>query len=52
MEKALNGIMCKACKCVHNDGDCHCTAPKVEIGRTTACSCQDTLCATFELQSN
>ena len=38
--------------CVHNDGQCYCTAERISVGPCTACSCGDTVCATFESRSD
>lgn len=52
MDKVIKDIRCNACNCVHHADDYKCTAGHIEIGNTSACSCQDTLCATFELDNS
>ena len=52
MGKVVKDIRCNACNCVHHADDYKCTAGHIEIGNTSACSCQDTLCATFELDNS
>lgn len=48
----INGITCSVKNCVHNDGECYCTAKRISVGPCTACSCGDTVCATFESRSS
>ena len=43
MDKVIKDIRCNACNCVHHADDYKCTAGHIEIGNTSACSCQDTL---------
>lgn len=43
-------IHCKACNCVHHDGKCTCTADHIDVGCTSACTCDQTECATFEMK--
>ena len=52
MDKVINDIRCNACISVHHADDYKCSAGHIEIGNTSACSCQDTLCATFELDNS
>ena len=47
----IQGITCSVRNCVHNDGECYCTAERISVGPCTACSCGDTVCATFEHKS-
>ena len=47
----IQGITCSVRNCVHNDGECYCTADRISVGPCTACSCGDTVCATFEHKS-
>ena len=44
----IQGITCSVKNCVHNDGQCYCTAERISVGPVTACTCGDTVCATFE----
>jgi len=44
----IRGITCSVRNCVYNDGQCYCTAERINVGPCTACSCGDTVCATFE----
>ena len=44
----IHGITCSVRNCVHNDGQCYCTAERISVGPCTANTCGDTVCATFE----
>lgn len=48
----IRGITCSVRNCIHNDGQCYCTAERISVGPCTACSCGDTVCATFENKSS
>ncbi len=50
MEKNRN-ITCDACHCIFNDGHMNCTADGIKVGTHSACSCDDTRCATFKLNT-
>ena len=45
-----NKITCNACNCLHNDGHMHCKATEVKVGTQSACTCDETRCATFEMK--
>lgn len=49
--KTINGIKCNVYGCVYNKNKCDCTAGKIEVGPSSACSCSETLCAIFEPKS-
>ena len=44
----LRGVTCDVKNCSYHDGDCYCTAHKINVGPTYATSCTDTVCATFK----
>lgn len=46
--KHIKGIVCDVHNCAHHDGECYCTADKIAVGPSYACSCTDTVCATFK----
>ena len=50
MDKNRN-ITCDACHCIFNDGHMNCTADGIKVGTHSACSCDDTRCATFKLNT-
>ena len=50
MDKNRN-ITCDACHCIYNDGHMNCTADGIKVGTHSACSCDDTRCATFKLNT-
>ncbi len=50
MDKNRN-ITCDACHCTFNDGHMNCTADGIKVGTQSACSCDDTRCATFRLKT-
>ena len=35
------------CSCAYHDGDCYCCADKIQVGPASACTCGETVCATF-----
>lgn len=46
-----NKITCDACHCTYNDGHMNCTASAVKVGTESACTCDDTRCATFKMKN-
>ena len=42
------GISCDVNNCYYHDGNCYCTAEKINVGPNSAVSSADTLCATFK----
>lgn len=44
-------IKCDAKNCIHNSADCRCTADSIKVGCSSACTCDETACKTFELSS-
>lgn len=49
--KENKGVSCDVINCVYHDGECHCTASKINVGPSYAVSCTDTVCATFKQKS-
>jgi len=47
--KEIGEIYCDAKNCVYNEGDHKCMAGSISVGSQNACSCNETLCATFTL---
>ena len=50
--KHIKGIVCDVRNCAYHDGDSYCTAEKIAVGPSYACSCTDTVCATFKQKQN
>ena len=48
----IKGISCSVKNCVYHTGDSKCMAGNIQIGSQNACSCSETVCATFELNSD
>ena len=44
----IRGVSCDVQGCCYHDGDSYCTADNVSIGPISACTCSDTVCATFK----
>lgn len=51
MKHEIKEIKCNAENCIYNEDGCKCMAGHIEIGPSSAWSCADTLCATFEPSS-
>lgn len=47
-----NKIKCDAKNCIHHTGKDTCMANCIKVGTCDACSCGETVCATFELNHN
>ena len=45
--KHQKGISCAVSSCAYHDGDCYCCADKIQAGPASACTCSETVCATF-----
>ncbi|MBR0348059.1 MAG: DUF1540 domain-containing protein [Clostridia bacterium] len=52
MKKEIKEIKCNAHNCVYNEDGCKCVAGHIEVGPSSACTCAETICATFEPNSN
>lgn len=50
--KHIKGIVCDVRNCAYHDSDSYCTAEKISVGPSYACSCTDTVCATFKQKQN
>lgn len=48
MKHEIKDIKCHACNCIYNEDGCKCVAGSIEVGPSSACTCADTICATFE----
>ena len=46
--KHIKGVNCDVKNCAYHDGDSYCTADKIAVGPSYACTCTDTVCATFK----
>ncbi len=46
--KCNKGVNCDVSNCYYHDGECHCTAEKINVGPSHATSSTDTVCATFK----
>ena len=46
-QKHNRGVCCDVRNCTYHDGECYCSAERIAIGPSFACSCTDTVCATF-----
>ncbi|MEE0834999.1 MAG: DUF1540 domain-containing protein [Clostridia bacterium] len=44
----IKGVCCDVKNCVYHDGESDCTADRIAVGPSYACSCSDTVCATFK----
>ena len=47
-EKILKGICCEVKNCVHNNGNCCCTADSIKVKNRMAVLGEETMCETFE----
>ena len=47
-EKVLKGICCEVKNCVHNNGNCCCTADSIKVKNRLAVLGEETMCETFE----
>ena len=47
-EKHNKGINCSVKNCAYHDGECYCTAEKINVGPSNAASSSETICATFK----
>jgi len=47
-EKTLDGICCEVENCVHNNGNCCCTAPEIKVKNLMNVLGEETMCETFE----
>ena len=47
-EKILEGICCEVENCVHNNGNCCCTAQEIKVKNRMAVLGEETMCETFE----
>lgn len=45
-ENALNGICCDVSNCVHNNGNCSCTANEIHV-KNRSSNPEETCCETF-----
>lgn len=45
-EKVLNGICCDVMNCVHNNGNCCCTADEIHV-KNRSVKPEETMCETF-----
>ncbi len=52
MRHEIKDIKCNVNSCIYHEGTHKCTAGSIEVGPSSACSCSETLCATFEPNSN
>lgn len=50
--KEIRNITCDAKNCVYHSSDCKCMAGTIKVGCKDACSCNETNCATFELNGD
>ena len=50
-KEIIPGIVCSASSCKYNTGSGGCAATQVAIGPSRAACCADTVCATFEPDS-
>ena len=51
-EKVLKGICCEVKNCVHNNGNCCCTADSIKVKNRMAVLGEETMCETCEELSN
>mgnify|MGYP004582420281 CR=1 FL=1 len=52
MKHEIKDIKCHACNCIYNEDGCKCVAGEIEVGPSSACTCAETICATFEPSSD
>lgn len=52
MKHEIKEIKCNAVNCVYNEDGSKCIAGHIEIGPSSACTCAETICATFEPSKN
>lgn len=52
MKHEIKEIKCNAKNCIYNEDGCKCIAGHIEVGTTSACTCAETLCTTFEPNSD
>lgn len=50
--KHIQGIVCEVKNCVHHDCETYCTAGKIAVGPSYACTNAETVCATFEQKAD
>lgn len=50
--KHNRGVMCDVKNCAYHDGECYCQADQISVGPSDACSCSDTVCATFKKEES
>lgn len=48
MKHEIKEIKCNAVNCVYNEDGRKCVAGHIEVGPSSACTCAETICATFE----
>ncbi len=48
MRHEIKDIKCHVSHCIYNEDAKKCTAGSIEVGPSSACSCSETVCATFE----
>ncbi|MBQ7548383.1 MAG: DUF1540 domain-containing protein [Clostridia bacterium] len=48
MKHEIKDIHCNAKNCVYNEEGSKCVAGHIEVGPSSACTCAETICATFE----
>ena len=52
MRHEIKDIKCNVNSCIYHEGTNKCTAGSIEVGPSSACCCSETLCATFEPNTN
>ncbi len=52
MRHEIKDIKCNVKSCIYHEGNQKCTAGAIEVGPSNACSCSETLCTTFEPNTN
>ena len=51
--KEIKNITCNARNCAYNDKQrSKCMAGSIQVGTRDACTCSETICATFQLDDN
>lgn len=46
----INCVKCDVDSCVHNSGECCCTAKEIKVGPHFASTTNDTVCQTYKKQ--
>lgn len=46
--KHIRGIACDVKNCAYHEGECYCTADRIAVGPSHACSSTETVCVTFK----